>query len=62
MTEDDLTKIINLRAVLIKEFTRLNEYKRDSNAIMKQVEHASVLNDTIQTLDDILRPHVTFSN
>ena len=60
MDKKDIQKLINLRAGLIKSFERLRDYKNNKNAIMKEVEHAALISNTISQIDDILKEHVTF--
>ena len=60
MDKQDIQKLINLRAGLIKSFERLRDYKNNKNAIMKEVEHAALISSTISQIDDILKVHVTF--
>ena len=60
MDKQDIQKLINLRAGLIKSFERLRDYKNNKNAIMKEVEHAALISSTISQIDDILKEHVTF--
>ncbi len=60
MNKDDLGKLISLRAELIKEFERLRDYKNNKNAIMKEVDHAKVINMVIYKIDDVLKDHVSF--
>ena len=61
MNNEEIEKIVNLRALLIDRFNRLDEYKRDRNAIMKQVDHAELISETIKQIDAILKGHVNFS-
>ena len=60
MDKHDVQKIVELRQDLITKFSRLRDYKNNPNAIMKEVDHAKILNDTIQKIDSILSEHVTF--
>ena len=60
MNKDDLGKLISLRAELVKEFERLRDYKNNKNAIMKEVDHAKVINMVIYKIDDVLKDHVSF--
>ena len=60
MDKHDVQKIVELRQDLITKFNRLRDYKNNPNAIMKEVDHARMLNDAIQRIDSILSEHVTF--
>ena len=61
MDKETIQKLINLRTQLIAEFSRLRDYKNNKNAIMKEVDHARVVHETIKKLDDVLSDHVEFS-
>ena len=61
MSQDDIQKLVAIRTGLINEFNRLNEYQRDRNAIMKQVDHAELIHSTIKKIDEVLKAHVNFS-
>ena len=58
MNKEDLQKLISLRTDLIAEFNKLRDYKNNPNAIMKEKEFASSLNDTIKKIDEVLKEHV----
>ncbi len=60
MNSQDIQKIVALRADLIQQFERLRDYKNNPNAIMKEVDHAKTINDTIQKIDELLKEHVQF--
>lgn len=60
MTKEEIKKLIELRNDLISAFTRLRDYKNNKNAIMKEIEHASLLNNTIKRIDEVLSDHVKF--
>ena len=60
MTKEEIKKLIDLRNDLISAFTRLRDYKNNKNAIMKEIEHASLLNNTIKRIDEVLSDHVKF--
>jgi hypothetical protein len=61
MNKEKLQKLIELRMTLIKEFQRRKDWRGNKNAIMREIEHAEVLNETIKKIDDILSGDVTFS-
>ena len=60
MEKQVLNSLVQLRSEMIKEFTKLRDYKNNKNAIMKEVEHARVLHVMITRLDNILKDHVKF--
>lgn len=61
MSQDDIQKLVEIRTGLIREFNKLSEYQRDRNAIMKQVDHAALIHNTIKKIDDVLKDYVSFS-
>ena len=61
MNKEKLQKLIELRMTLIKEFQRRKDWRGNKNAIMREIEHAEILNETIKKIDDILSGNVTFS-
>ena len=62
MDDQTVKKIIDLRQDLVATFSRLNGYKNNQNAIMKEIDHAKTLHETIKKLDSILKEHVNFSD
>ena len=62
MSKEEIEVLVNLRQQLIEKFNRLRDYKNNTNAIMKEVEHARLIHDTVTTLDKVLKEHVEFSD
>ena len=62
MENKDIEKLVSLRQKLINRFKKLKDYKNNKNAIMKEIEHAEFLHDTINALDKVLINHVNFSD
>tara|TARA_R110001583_G_C5403854_1_gene386044 strand:- start:247 stop:435 length:189 start_codon:yes stop_codon:yes gene_type:complete len=60
MNKTDIDKLLSLRIELINKFDRLRDYKHNKNAIMKEIEHAKLIHETVVKLDGILKDHVTF--
>jgi phosphopantothenate synthetase len=60
MENQEIQKLVKIRTELINEFSRLKDYKSDKNAIMKQIDCATVLHRAINAIDDILKGHVKF--
>lgn len=60
MEKNDLEKILELRTQLIQHYERLRDYKTNKNALMKEVDHAQRVHETIVAIDNILKPHVDF--
>tara|TARA_R110000851_G_scaffold317246_1_gene480624 strand:+ start:347 stop:523 length:177 start_codon:yes stop_codon:yes gene_type:complete len=54
-------KLIELRAILIKDFQRRKDWRNNKNAIMREIDHVELLDATIKRIDDILVGDVTFS-
>jgi len=52
--------LVHVRSNLIKEFESLRDYKNNPNAIMKEVDCAKVIHQTIVKLDSLLKEHVKF--
>ena len=61
MNDEDVKKLIELRSDLINKFNRCRDYKNNQNAIMKEYDHAKLINETIAKIDNILKNHVSFS-
>ena len=47
--------------LLINKFERLKDYKGNKNAIMREIDHAELLHETIKQIDGVLTGHVNFS-
>ena len=62
MNKDDLEKLVAIRTNLLSTFNKLRDYKSNTNAIMKEYDHAKLLHDTIISLDEVLKEHVNFSD
>lgn len=60
MNQITIDKIIQLRSELIHEYGRVKDYKVNKNALMKEVDHARILHETITKIDEILKEHVSF--
>jgi|TARA_R110000822_G_scaffold990_9_gene4290 hypothetical protein len=61
MKTEKIQKLIELRTILIKDFHRRKDWKSNKNAIMREIEHVELLNETIKKIDGILAGDVTFS-
>lgn len=59
--KDDLQKILKLREFLISRFLKCKDYKNNKNAIMREIDHAEALNESIKQIDDFLKKYVQFS-
>jgi hypothetical protein len=62
MNKEDIDKLLLLRVELINKFDKLRDYKNNKNAIMKELDHAKVIHETVVKLDNILKDHVTFKD
>jgi hypothetical protein len=62
MEKEELEILINLRQVVINKFNKLRDYKNNTNAIMKEIDHARSLHDVITEIDKVLKNYVNFSN
>jgi|TARA_R110001592_G_scaffold205687_1_gene456312 hypothetical protein len=61
MEKMKVQKLIELRAILIKDFQRRKDWRNNKNAIMREIDHVELLDATIKRIDDILVGDVTFS-
>ena len=61
MEKESIEKIVELRMQLIEEYRKRRDYLSNKNAIMREIEHVEILNETIKKLDSLLAGHVTFS-
>tara|TARA_R110002167_G_scaffold99735_1_gene260986 strand:+ start:211 stop:396 length:186 start_codon:yes stop_codon:yes gene_type:complete len=61
MKTEKIQKLIELRTILIRDFHRRKDWKSNKNAIMREIEHVELLNETIKQIDGILEGNVTFS-
>ena len=62
MTNEELQLLIDVRQKTLEKFIKLRDYKNNTNAIMKEIDHAMVLEDIIKNLDKVLVNHVNFSD
>ena len=62
MKQEEVDILINLRQRTIEKFSKLRDYKSNTNAIMKEVDHARALHDIIVEIDKVLKEHVNFSD
>jgi len=62
MKKEEIEILVNLRQKIITKFSKLRDYKNNTNAIMKEIEHARSLHDVVIELDKALKNHVTFSD
>ena len=60
MKKEEVEYLVQVRATLVKQFESLRDYKNNPNAIMKEVDHAKVIHNTIVQLDSLLKEHVRF--
>ena len=60
MQKNEIESLVALRQKLLEKFNRLKDYKSNTNAIMKEVEHAKFLHETIVSIDQVLGEHVNF--
>ena len=60
MRPSEVNKIVSLRTHVIKEYNELIGKNASPTAIMKQELVAWMLETIIRSIDDILKPHVSF--
>ena len=61
MSQEEIQKLVNLRAMIIENFEKCKDWRSNRNAIMREVEHVEVLSEAVKQIDAILSGHVTFS-
>ena len=61
MTKEEIQLLVDIRQKTLEKFIRLRDYKNNTNAIMKEIDHARALEDIIINLDKVLENHVNFS-
>ena len=62
MKKQEIDLLVNLRQKTLEKFSRLRDYKNNTNAIMKEIDHARALHDVIIEIDKVLKDHVKFSD
>jgi hypothetical protein len=62
MKKEDLDVLINLRMSLIQQYNKIKDYKNNKNAIMREVDHAKIVHETIVEIDKVLKNHVNFAD
>jgi len=62
MKKEEIDMLVNLRQKTLEKFNRLRDYKNNTNAIMKEIDHAKVLHEVIVEIDKVLKDHVNFSD
>lgn len=62
MKKEEIEILVNLRQKTLGKFNRLRDYKNNTNAIMKEIEHAKSLHEIIIEIDKVLKEHVNFSD
>jgi len=60
MTKDEIENLVEIRMNLVKKYDRLKDYRQNKNAIMRELDHAELLHETIVRLDRVLKQHVSF--
>ena len=59
MSEKEVKMLVQLRSYAIKEYQGL-AHKGNPTAMMREMDSSYVLSSIINSIDDILKPHVTF--
>lgn len=62
MKKEEIDVLVNLRQKTLEKFNKLRDYKNNTNAIMKEIDHARMLHDVIIEIDKVLKEHVSFSD
>ena len=62
MKKEEIEVLVNLRQKTLEKFNRLRDYKNNTNAIIKEIDHAKVLHCIIVDIDKVLKEYVNFSD
>jgi len=62
MDKNDIQSLIEIRQKIIKDFNSLRDYKNNPNAIMKEVDCARMIHESVVLIDKMLKEHVTFED
>jgi hypothetical protein len=62
LKKEEVEKLVSLRQLLVEKFSKLRDYKSNTNAIMKEFDHAQILHKTIVEIDGLLKDYVSFSD
>ena len=62
MKKEEIKILVDLRQEILSNFNKLRDYKNNTNAIMKEIDHARVLSKTIVEIDKVLKDYVNFSD
>ena len=62
MKKEEIEILLKLRSQTIEKFNKLKDYKNNTNAIMREVDHARALHEVIVEIDKALKDHVSFSD
>ena len=62
MKKEEIQTLVNIRQKTLERFNRLRDYKNNTNAIMKEIEHARALHEVIVEIDKALKDYVNFSD
>jgi len=62
MKKEEIETLVSLRQKTLEKFNRLRDYKNNTNAIMKEIDHAKALHEIIIEIDKVLKEHVNFSD
>ena len=61
MSKEEIQQLVELRMMLIQDFSKYKDWRTNRNAIMREVDHVEIIGETIKKIDAILSGHVTFS-
>ena len=61
MDKQTIETLVQIRMMLLENFSSHNDWKNNKNAIMREIDHIEVLERTIKQMDELLKGHVTFS-
>jgi len=59
MEKQDIDRLVQLRQFAIDQHNQLDG-KGEPSAVIKQTDVANILTSVVKSIDDLLRPYVTF--
>lgn len=60
MNDNEVKSLVALRTSLIKQFNKCKDYRSNKNAIMREMDHAKIVHETVVEIDKILKEYVKF--
>ena len=61
MNQEEIQKLVDLRMLLLQDFSKYKDWRNNKNAIMREIDHVEIIGEAIKQIDTLLSGHVTFS-